>query len=301
MSDQQEASIVAPIAQPRKRKATWPFLLIGMGALLVWLGSLNAKPQSGFTDVNGAPAMVGYFLGYSVFGALIAAVIVWSVLYFAVLKPAGRGNGGKYFAILAVFGIFVSVASALLIGMPASRGASVRTDASAIWADYQAALQADNAAFEQEQQAASAGGLLDPARLTADEDLLESKAMVARASGAVARFAALHDQRIAQARARVLALDLPPASKARALATFDARVARTAAYSQRYWELHSAITAQAAALVEFLDKTQGHWMIEDGSIAFERDADVEAFNRHNARLTDLARQLQAHVDARPED
>lgn len=155
--------------------------------------------------------------------------------------------------------------------------------------------------YERELETAGWMRILDGARLAKDANLDESRAIVERAKAIVAKYRAGTEDMIAAMKREIETIDVSARTRKSMLEGFERTVPRSRQQAEEMWTLEEQIFGEIEKVVALLGAKRKAWRIEGGEISFTRQADLDAFNAHMARVQAIgARQEQmqrASIDA----
>lgn len=157
---------------------------------------------------------------------------------------------------------------------------------------------ADRSNYHRELAAIGLSQSLSPAGLASDPGLRHTQATILQARQIVAKYRALNDQRIADARKAVEASSISLSMKAGFNEGLDKALAQRGDVREHIWDLESKILDEYAALANDLAHARGHWARHGGALAFADGHDLTAFNVHIAKIKLMSqeeRDAQAQV------
>ena len=209
----------------------------------------------------------------------------WMVIYFGLVRPAGRKVGWKYFAALFVSATLAAAAGLVFVGAPNQRSqdlAVVRNFADA----YKDRLAIDSHAY------AAALAMMGPPPLTpealrADPQLVKARARVGQARAIIARYQALQTSRRAAARARIGALPLDPAQRQRLVAAFDRGGAASKPAFDAYWARETRLIDILEDMVGELERARGGWTVRGDMVMFTNLTALARLNVDKAKSNAL--------------
>lgn len=318
------------LRRPKVKAKTIRALTIACGAVAVLslaaVGFVLTHPDNsglgGLYNSIDPFADLGYLAGQLVVGPLAAVVLVWLVLYFAVVRRVAPERGPAHFAALAVVAAIIA-AGPLAYGYlsrppedPAQMAIANREIATAM----AAALDPDGAAtFDPTIRATGEAGELerlmkDLARdvmtqhqqylaelkalgfpnilagrqLAADPTLAKTRARLAQAAKVVDKNRALTLQRVDAFKAAVMRSKLSGRHKAELINSVDLELSQAGPSGGRPWEIDAAGIAEYQATVEDLARARGRWILQGDRIMFRRPEDLAVFNSHVARIQSLS-------------
>lgn len=275
------------------------------GMVLAIAGSIAGLIRQ---DLNkGMAAELSYDLGQSVVVGALAALFVWSILYFAFVGRTAPRRGLRHFMILLVASVIAGLAPwALAAGVVAMadrqprvlviEGARETTTTRlsgrppsgirAIVDDYRADAERERAAAESARRDILGAGLVQPYNLAAGMTPEAMRAQLADVRTATDQAFARQDALLAGLETRISQIRDPGVRRqglkwAEAEQTFR---------SERLSALRSRLEAsfdETDAMIDLLIRTRGAWRVEGGKIAFQNDADLAEINRHAGRLHEL--------------
>lgn len=278
-----------------KPKTTWPWLLAAVPIVFIWSAATSFQPHDPgeLARMMSAP---GYALGYLAGGALavslIPSTLVWTVLYFAVLKNSGRRNGPTYYMILLGSAALPAVAALCLAVMGLEQGQAQALAIGKARADFTADMNADVAAYNGKLAELGFADLLSPGALAADPDMATTQAKLQRARSILAEHKALEAARLSDYRARIGREGGEGERQRRLLADFDRGAALAQPLRERRWDIETRAIAEAGAVTALLVRARGGWSVSGDTVQFRRGADAEAFNRHMANLRAISEETK---------
>lgn len=290
---------------------------VAVGALLVAV--LNWRQQNG----GDHPAMIGYVLG-SVLGLWIMCYVIgWlifrlagrgmaagrvAVCIVALLSVMGAiGNAGKYqqgredqaASAHALRSDVEKISQAVESGAPIAYldpKATVGGEAGEIQGFVKAYLNqaiSENNEYLAELEAIGWVGVLDPARVSKDPGLRDSKVIIANAKATVEKFRERWHQMQIRTRSAVSGMDTSTAMKRGFVVGFADQSNRAAAEAAQVWEMETQIVATAEDMIELLNVKRSTWTIETGQFAFSDEQVLSEFIAHGEKMDDLIRRQDA--------
>lgn len=130
--------------------------------------------------------------------------------------------------------------------------------------------------------------MLDSKRLEKDKDMTESKAIIERARDVVERYKSKTEQMFADNLKAIDTINISPSSKqAFRNGYVKASVARKGRIEE-LWQLESQIIAEAESIIYHLEARRAHWSVEDGTLLFEKQNDLDIYRSYLKSITDLS-------------
>lgn len=241
---------------------------------------------------DGAVGAVAYSLGAAFGSSFFIAGIVWLVLFFGFTRRLAPNKAGGQFGILlaaavlgaAPVGVLNATAAGRQEGFRAFEEVMARGDA------RRKGLTADTVAA---RDRVVAGGFMEA-------EALAEPGGLARARDKLAKLRALSER--AKIDAQDLATDIRtefgrlPVSEARReqiLTDYNAGVAKGLAEAEEDIRLTNAAFDAIDGQLDVLERKPRAWVLQDGQLAFSRDADLAEFNRHAETLATVTERGEA--------
>jgi hypothetical protein len=142
--------------------------------------------------------------------------------------------------------------------------------------------------YERELEAAGWMHILDGARLAKDANLDESRAIVERAKAIVAKYRAGTDELIVAMKREIETLDVGAKTRKSMLEGFERTAPRSRQQAEDMWTLEEQVFGEVEKVVALLGAKKKWWRIEGGEISFTRQAELDAYNAHMARVQSIA-------------
>lgn len=152
--------------------------------------------------------------------------------------------------------------------------------------------------YELELSAIGWEKILDGTRLRADSTLVESRTMLQQGRTIVAKYRSRTDALYSQIRQDIESAALPSGARASMLAGFEKSATSGKTRAAQIWDMEEQVLSQFGAIIDLLSARRNGWQIQDGQIMFNRQADLDQFNAHIARIqsiTERQQQLQNAV------
>lgn len=268
-------------------------VIVALWSFIASVGRIGAEPSGGITNTAYSG---GYAVG-ALFGtSLVAAGVVWLVLYFGFTRRLARDRGGPHFLVLLV--------TAAIAGAPITvldvLGAENRAHSAAVervLAEANAETDAYLARLEVQQQEIMADGGFEPAAVARPGGVAEARRKLAGLRALAATALPEAEARWAAARARLAALPMSDRRRARMLEQFDAGFAEGQADAARSIALAETAFDELEGQLDILSRTPRAWALQNGQLAFARDDDLAAFNTHAANLVRIGEQIEAEKRA----
>jgi hypothetical protein len=129
--------------------------------------------------------------------------------------------------------------------------------------------------------------VLDPERVAKDKGLKESREILAKGKAVVAEYGEKFQEHQRSFPDKVKNTIGNPTSDPDWFEGFRDGFQKSSKQGARIWELEAAIVGKVGEAIEVLAAAEGRWQPEDGSFAFEEDADMEKFNAAMQKVMDL--------------
>jgi|SRR5215217_619773 len=285
------------LSESDRRVWPWPTALnIAVFFAVVMGGSSGLRP-------SGIPFLLG--------SSFTLSGVIWLITYFGFLKRTRAVSGGYAFGVLYAATFISSVFTYAFTEVQADRARSglresyeqfqkggTIDESPTATGDYgrmeglsrslmksARQLQID---YQIELEPLRIAEILTPENLRADRDLVESERRTRQARAVVEKY---HDRATALIVAHRKAIeDLPVDYDRRRLllAELDRGEARVAPMRDRVWDIDAEVMAEYQSLVALLKASKGRWQVQADRVMFENDADLEAYNRHQANMDRLA-------------
>lgn len=153
-------------------------------------------------------------------------------------------------------------------------------------------MLAQRRAYDQELEATGWSKVLDPVRVQADKGMDESRTIVRQARETMKKYETMTDQLFVQMRADVEKADLDDDMKQSMLIGFNKSEARSKGNAMALWKLEGQALDQVEQAVKLLGAARGHWQVEGGQFAFQRQGDLDQFNAHMTKLQEIGAQQE---------
>jgi hypothetical protein len=134
---------------------------------------------------------------------------------------------------------------------------------------------------------------LHPASLGAPGGLDRAQTKIAKARAILKAYRDRDHAMIGEVRRKIASLPVNQAAKDKALADFNAGLKTTYADGERVWVLLDAMMGEQAATLDDLAKIEGHWKTDADKILFQRQSDLDRFNRHEQAVQQSANEIVA--------
>lgn len=121
--------------------------------------------------------------------------------------------------------------------------------------------------------------LLDAERLLADENFSESREIIVRAKKSVAKGRAKNDEVLNNFPDRVEKEPLDSKLKKGIIAGFNERLKEIQPLYAELWDLELKSVERLEEMVDHIEATRDQWEVEDGMIVFQKEKDLETFNK----------------------
>lgn len=275
------------------------------GMVLAIVGSVAGLARD---DLNkGMAAEMNYDLGQSVVVGALAALFVWSILYFAFVGRTAPKRGVRHFMILLVVSVIAGTApwalAASLVAMAdrqprvlVMEGARETTTTRlsgrppsgirAIVDDYRADAESERAAAESARRDILGAGLVQPYNLAAGTTPEAMRAQLAGVRTATDQAFARQDALLAGLETRITEIG-DPGVRRQGMKWAEAEQAFR---SERLGALQSRLEAsydETDAMIDLLIRRRGAWRVANGKVIFQDEADLAELTRHATRLEEL--------------
>lgn len=222
---------------------------------------------------------VGYGIGASVFSALI----VWLVLYFAVVRKRAPERGGKHFLTVLASAMSGGVLPLLLVAaialsVPRSAVADRLAD------EYLQERQVAEQKLEADQAEVIGAGVIDPARIGRPGGIDDARARLEQVRVLMVEAMAEEDARVARYRQRLLTEEKNGHARRIALADLDEGFAANVNQRAGLVRQMDALNAEISAQIDLLERTRGSWSVQRGSIMFDHERDLETYRAHDDNI-----------------
>lgn len=169
-------------------------------------------------------------------------------------------------------------------GSPSQTAAPLADDASEIdkmmqiTRQYLADITAQQKSYVAELEKRGFMKLLDPNRVMADTDLVESYSILDHARVLVKEQGRKMRELLSSLPARVRASNLSPKSREYNARQAEEGTPEALAMFNETWALEEEIVNQIAAVIDLLKTSHGHWQVSNGQFLFDEVADRKTFN-----------------------
>lgn len=284
--------------RPQQPRKMLPWLIIAGLITAVWsfAATVGVSPPAGVD--SGTDAGLAYLTGTLVGAVLGSGLVVGGLVALILHLVAGRrltpGKGGVHFLILAAVAIIAALPVSGIKMVALHTGAATGRQLAAIDADYRTRSAAITQAPDLVQRITDAQALLRP-------DLVAAPGGLERARQANRELRSLSDSTMAEllalisgSRGRLEAVSMTAAQRTALSQDLDheqALVDRTIAMTARVNTLRSQ-------QLDVLGRAPRAWQVQGGSYVFQRQRDLEDFNRLalevQALQTELATMRATH-------
>ncbi len=313
---------------------TWPVVATASVAMFI-VGALTADPSAllkqGF-DAHALSKPVLSALWSSTIAGLLLGGVTWLVVYFALVRQRNRRAGVKHFFLLIGLAAFSHLAvelapvygaltrdtgqedlaqqgiidsyrklqsgAAAIDSRPLAHG-----DAGVIEGFVRANLSKSlelHQAYLSEVRAAGLESIFSEASLAPDTNLTRIDGKLHDVTDIVEKYRRLSLLRADQINADAERLPISDAGRKSVLAGIAEARQRQDADLKKAWDGEAAIIDEYRGAAALLRGARGHWTFQDGKLAFERPADLNAFRSHIdnvRRIVDEEKALQARIAA----
>ncbi|GAA0636235.1 hypothetical protein [Brevundimonas lenta] len=285
---------------PRKRKkTTWPWLAVGLVAVVILTVIMGAgwTPQ----DEGSAAYNLGYALGATLGRALLAAGVVYLPIWLFAVRPAKKGNGGKYFGILLGVACLFSVL-VTLVATGAASNRHTEEQIRVVLSQAVAERTAQREALLAEVAKVSENDVFNPRVLKSAGGYQKARNEIARRRALVEKARTDGEALRLRTRERLGAVFTNERQREAAYRNFDAGGATRKAEFDAYWGLQEEALKNLEAQIALAERVP--WQVEQNQIAFFRQADLNAFNRlviENRRLVAEIERAETAINAKTEE
>lgn len=231
-------------------------------------------------------------LGVGLAASVGGALLIWAVLFFAIVRPIAPKRGVVHLAVLVAIAALVSVPIAAVKVLAAATNA----EAAAIdrlngVAQQRIAAHLDT--VRAQRQEILSGGFMEPHAVAEAGGIARARrkldAMRTLIRQSQAQVVVLRDK----SRAEIAALPLSEGRRQAALGAFDQAYEQAVKDGQVEIDLADQVFAEMEGQLDVLSRTPRGWQPQYGMIGFSRQKDLDDFNNHGQRAQQLARQLDA--------
>lgn len=252
----------------------------------------RAAPAS---PVPSAPAPVSKATSRLVMAAIAVALLVGVVVFDSSTRKAAESERAEMKT--AVDAVRHTADMALKgTSAPGNTATAAKGDAGKFEAVMKSVINrgvVQRREYEGELEAIGWTKILDPARISKDANLAESKAMLVKAHAIIARRRDGIEAHYAQMRRDVESADIAPELKRAVLKGMDGAQPAQKAQAAELWGLEDQGVAQFDRMFALLEARRATWKVRDGKIVFGTKSDLDKFN---ACLADLEK-ITARQDA----
>lgn len=126
--------------------------------------------------------------------------------------------------------------------------------------------------------------LLEPSRIIEDEDFSESDEMLKAIAEAAETFSEKQKTMVKGFPNRVAKYKLSASQQRAFMKGAGDGISKAVDVQEKNWSLEKKSIAKMAEMIDVLRSSKGYWELQDGNFAFERDADLERFNKSYSEL-----------------
>lgn len=143
-----------------------------------------------------------------------------------------------------------------------------------------AQIDKDARAMDAAMKAMAFNELLKAERLAEPDGVGRARAAVVQARAMVAKHRKLRRQRLAHYREQVARVSIPASEKASLLSNFESALEISPMSNDRVWQMRDRILVLVDANLALLESSRGRWSLRRGGLAFQSEADRQAYNRN---------------------
>jgi len=158
---------------------------------------------------------------------------------------------------------------------------------------YTRDVAATASGYEKELQDIGFMTLLNPVRLSKDEDYEDSYELLAKAEETLGKWRAKQEQLAKDFPSRLEAAGITGATKSGALEGFKKGYEKSHATSAEIWNLEEESLGHLGDLVKFLEEVDDRWHEAEGKFIFDKDADLKAFQATLAKIDECSTRQEA--------
>lgn len=126
--------------------------------------------------------------------------------------------------------------------------------------------------------------LLEPSRIIEDEDFSESDEMLKAIAEAAETFSEKQKTMVKGFPNRVAKYKLSASQQRAFMKGAGDGISKAVDVQEKNWSLEKKSIGKMAEMIDVLRSSKGYWELQDGNFAFERDADLERFNKSYSDL-----------------
>lgn len=142
-----------------------------------------------------------------------------------------------------------------------------------------------------ELEAIGWNGILDPQRIRADKELVESKVIIRQAKIIVEKYRDKTDVLLRKIRRDIQSLNMSSSQKEEALSGFDRGLASSQDQISAMWILEEKAILEFEKIINFLSKNDA-WVVAQGQILFKNNTDINTFNSYIGAIQAIVNQQQ---------
>lgn len=248
-----------------------------------------------------------------------STLVVYLIVYFALLRKRGALIGVSAFLLIFIATLIGKLEALDQEKAQALKGAAIMekqlnalktaTDATgkidfrpeqapeltgdqaqlqAFLRDYWGTIVASQNEYVAALAASGWNGILDPARLSKDAQLTESRAIIGKAKALVDKYRAQTIALIESAPAKIDKLDATSDFKRGMLVGYNRGLENTRASIGRHWDLEAMILKEIEHEIDLLDRRRGNWSVKNGKIVFNSNQDLQAYRSYLAKVDEYA-------------
>lgn len=235
--------------------------------------------------------------------AALAAILSWLVLHFLYVRRIAPDRGGVHLPVLvsvslmATMGPFAVSAVHTLRNLPPRQTLTQAvvnhrppTSIAAIVDEFHETSERERAAAEVARRDVLGAGLVQAYNLGRPDSVERLRTQLAELRLSTGDALARQDLLMVELESRIQSSVAPSQREAASQWLEVERNLRARRFGAlRHW--FDAQFNETEAMIHLLEQTEGHWRNEHGRLAFDRDADLEAMNRHAARLLTIGHEI----------
>ena len=251
----------------------WLALVVGMVVCAgVMIPLALRAPRTNFDNwSDGALVQLGMV---ALLASMAVTALVWFFVWFGYVRRTGREVADKYFAVLLAT-CLASVGGTLFYKHQLG---AVDRSVAAMEVQWDSTQRRDFDRYVTEINALSLREVLRAEVLARPGAVAGAREKLARAEALIEKHRGYRPQRIAAYRAKIEALKVDAATRARLLKTFAEQRRQTELAWQNYFDSQQEMVVASHRLVDFLDRRRGTWTMRGLTIVFGSRADLNAFD-----------------------
>lgn len=274
----------------RKRKVKIAWLPIGCVLVAIWSLGFAIWLDAGSSGTQTLALDILRAVGLGFAGAMAGAVVVAAVIWLADGRDAGKG-----LMRLGVLAMVALVASVPLVGLKAmvSGYANEEKAILAMRDKVEGRRDALLAKVDEERDAILAGGFMEPEALARPGGIARARGKIEELRVLARRSQAEDLASARQARAEIEQLPASSARRAEMLRGFDMAFNAAEGETREELELAMSMFDEMEGQLNVLSRQPRAWAPQYGTIGFNRQSDLNAFNAHAVRIRDISQLLEA--------